>query len=196
MQAVIFGAGGMAKELIDYMESQYTIVCVVSTEPFNNPRYGHKVVERLEPGAYPGAGFYLAVANPAIKRKIVAENEDRWETYVHPSAYVSHYARVGKGCILTPQTLVVGDAQLQDFVFLNTNATVGHDAIVGSYSTLFPNSEVCGDCILGEDCLVGIGGYVLPKVFLPSGTKVSAGAVVRKSIDQATTLYGDPAKPR
>lgn len=196
MQAVIFGSGGMAKELIDYMESQYDIVCVVSTEPFNNPDYNHLVVDKLDPGEFPDALFYMGVADPALKRKFVAENEDRWGSYVHPTAYFSSYAKLGKGCILTPQTLVVGDAVLGDFVFMNTNATVGHDSKIGDYTTLFPNSEVCGNCILGDDCLVGIGGYVLPNVFLPSGTKVSAGAVVRKSIDKPTTLYGDPAKPR
>lgn len=196
MQAVIFGSGGMAKELIDYMEPQYTIVCVVSTEPFNNPAYNYPVVHKIWPGQYPEARFFMGVADPAIKRKIASENEDRWASYIHPSAYVSRRAKIGKGCVLTPQSLVVGDAVLGDFVFLNTNATVGHDTVIGSYTTLFPNSEVCGNCNLGEDCLVGIGGYVLPNVTLPSGTKASAGAVVRKSIDKPTTLYGDPAKPR
>ena len=97
---------------------------------------------------------------------------------------------------MAPQSIVTGDAVLGDFVFMNTNATVGYDTTIGSYTTLFPNSEVCGDCEIGESCLFGIGSYVLPKVKLPEGTKVSAGAIVRKSPIDNRTLYGDPAKPK
>lgn len=198
MKYVIFGSGGLAKELIGYLYGKDEIACVVSTEPFNNFSYSRlfQVVPKLNRGEFPDAKFLLAVAQPEIKRKIVAENEDRWASYIHPTATVSPFATIGRGCVLTPQTIVVGDAVLRDFVFMNTNATIGHDAIIGAYSTMFPNTEICGNCQIGEDVIMGIGSYVIPNVSLPSGTKVSAGAVVRKSIDAPTTLYGDPAKPR
>lgn len=193
MKVIIFGSGGLAKELIGYIEGTHEIVCLVSTEPLNNPKYPYQVVTKAPDVE---AVYLLAVADPDLKRKIVAENKDRWVSYVHPSCHVSPYATLGKGCILAPQSLVCGDAVLGDFVFFNTNATTGHDTRIGSYSTLFPNAEVCGDCFIGENCIFGIGSYVLPKVSLPTGTKVSAGAVVRKSIETPDTLYGDPAKPR
>lgn len=198
MRYVIFGSGGLAKELIGYMYGKHEIACVVSTEPFNNFDFARRfnVVPKLNPKEFEDAGFLLAVAQPELKRKIVAENRSQWVTYIHPTATVSPFARIGRGCILTPQSIVVGDAVLGNFVFMNTNATVGHDAVIGDYSTMFPNTEVCGNCQIGEDVIMGIGSYVLPNVNLPSGTKVSAGAIVRKSIDTPTTLYGDPAKPR
>lgn len=198
MRYVIFGSGGLAKELIGYLYGKHDIACVVSTEPFNNFEFARqfKVVPKLHRGEHPDAAFLLGVAQPEVKRKIVAENEDRWATFIHPTATVSPFATIGRGCILTPQTIVVGDAVLGDFVFMNTNATVGHDAVIGDYTTMFPNTEVCGNCTLGQDVIMGIGSYVIPNVALPSKTKVSAGAIVRKSIDTPTTLYGDPAKPR
>lgn len=190
MRYVIFGSGGLAKELIGYgVDPLY----IVSTEPLNNGDYEFQVRDKVGP-LNENVRFLLAVADPQIKRKIVSENEDRWDTWIHPSCHVSRYAKVGKGCILAPQALVCGDPVIGDFVFMNTNATVGHDTKIGSYSTLFPNTEVCGNCDVGEDCLFGIGSYVLPKVTLPQGTKVSAGAVVRKSPPDNRTLYGDPAK--
>ena len=193
MKIIIFGSGGLAKELIGYMEGSCEIVCLVSTEPLNNPRYAYQVLEKA-PDI--DAHYILAVADPQIKRKIVAENEDMLISYIHPTCTVSPYVKVGKGCILAPQSILTGDCELGDFVFLNTNATVGHDTKIGSYTTMFPNTEVCGDCDIGEDCVFGIGSYVLPKVRLPSGSKASAGSVVRKSIEHAATLYGDPAQPR
>ena len=92
-QYVIFGSGGLAKELIAYIEEEGThdVVCVVSTEPFNNKRYAAKypVVESIREGAFPGAEFLLAVADPDVKQAIVAKNEERWGTYIHRTATVS-----------------------------------------------------------------------------------------------------------
>lgn len=197
MKVAIFGSGGMAKEVIAYMrgDSRYEIACVVSTEPFNNPAYQHIPVVPVVPEDFDG-GYILAVADPATKRKIVAANKDKWITYWHWSCFISPYARIGKGCVFAPQAIVAGDPVLGNFVFFNTNATVGHDSIIGDYSSLFPNSEVCGNCDVGEDVIFGIGAYVVPGKRIVNGAKISAGAVVRKDVLTTDTVYGDPAKPR
>lgn len=196
MKVAIFGSGGLAKELIGYLldDGGYEIECVVSTEPFNNPAFRYPVVAR--PPQISGLKYLLAVSDPALKRQFAGANEDRWVSYAHKSAFVSPHARIGKGCILTPQSVVAGDATLGDFVFFNTNATVGHDSTIGSYSTLMPNSEVCGDCDVGEGVFIGIGAYVLAGKKVGDRAKVSAGAVVRHDIPAGATVYGDPAKPR
>jgi sugar O-acyltransferase (sialic acid O-acetyltransferase NeuD family) len=197
MRVAVFGSGGMAKEVLAYLygDDRYVVTEVVSTEYFNNPVYAYKhlVVTSPSPDVQ---GYILAVADPVVKRTIVEKNIDKWITYVHPSAYISPYAVVGRGCVFAPQSMVCGDPILGDFVFLNTNATVGHDSIIGKFSTLFPNTEVCGDCEVGEGVIFGIGAYALPRVKIVSGAKVSAGAVVRKSVLEVVTVYGDPAKVR
>lgn len=198
MKYVIFGSGGLAKEVIGYLVEQHGdnhgIVAVVSTQPFNNQKYNKFPVQSsLQPGEYPDAKFILAVADPKIKKIIVEKNEDRWTNYIHPTVTLSPFATVGKGCVLTPQVIVTADAKIGDFVFMNTNATVGHDSIIGSFTTIFPNAEICGDCIVGESCIFGIGSYVIPKVNLPSGTKVGAGSIVWKSVDEPCLLIGNPA---
>jgi sugar O-acyltransferase (sialic acid O-acetyltransferase NeuD family) len=199
---VIFGSGGLAKEIIGYLIEMHGhnhgIRAVVSTELFNNRVYNEmfSVRESLKPNEFPDAKFILAVAEPKTKRAIVEKNEDRWTTFIHSSASISPFARYGKGCVFTAQTILAGDPEIGDFVFLNTNATIGHDAIVGSYTTMFPNTEICGNCIIGEDCVFGIGSYVVPNVTLPSKTKVGAGSVVWKSVEESCLLVGNPAAPK
>jgi sugar O-acyltransferase (sialic acid O-acetyltransferase NeuD family) len=198
---VIFGSGGLAKEIIGYLVKTYGdnhgIMAVVSIEPFNNPVFSErfKVLQKLEKGDFPGAKFILAVAEPKIKRIIVEKNEDRWTNYIHPSVELSPFAKIGKGCVFAPQSMIVGDCILGDFIFCNTNATVGHDSTVGDFTTMYPNTEVCGNCNIGTDCVFGIGSYVIPNINLPSYTKVSAGAVVRNSYEEPHLLVGNPAKP-
>lgn len=198
---VIFGSGGLAKEIIGYLVEMYGnnhgILAVVSTEPFNNPKYAQfKVQTKLDPNEYPDAKFLLAVADPKTKKIIVEKNEDRWTTFIHSSAQVNPFATIGKGCILTPQSIIAGDAILGDFVFFNTNATVGHDSYIGDYTTLYPNTEICGNCNIGKYCIFGIGSYVVPNVNLPDGTKVGAGSVVWDSVEEKCLLVGNPAKPK
>lgn len=199
---VIFGSGGLAKEIIGYLcemhGENHGIRAVVSTEPFNNREYNERFTlrESLNSNEFPNAKFILAVADPKVKRIIVAKNEDRWTTFIHSSANISPFAKFGKGCVFTAQTILAGDPIVGDFVFLNTNATIGHDAIVGDYTTMFPNTEICGNCNIGEDCVFGIGSYVVPNVNLPAKTKVGAGSVVWKSVDDACLLVGNPAAPK
>lgn len=194
MKYVIFGSGGMAKEVIGYVESDgHEVVRVISPEPFRDPDgiwADYSVVDFILGPRYP---CLLAIADPMIKRKVVAENPRvEWDTFIHSSCYVSPHARIGRGCVFAPQALVCGDPVIGEFCFFNTNATIGHDSRLGAYSTLFPNTEICGDCQVGENCIFGIGAYVLPGITLPSGSKVSAGAVVRESHDSPVTLFGDP----
>lgn len=159
---------------------------MVSTEPLK----GYKVM--LKAGIVSkDTRFLLAVANPAIKRKIVAENEDRWETYIHPTAIVSPQARIGRGCFLAPYALLCGNGVIGDFVTLNTRSTVSHDAVVEEYSTLYPSSQVCGHTHVAPDCSLFVGSFVLPNVSLPQGTKVSAGAVIKNTPPDNKTLYGN-----
>ena len=199
---VIFGSGGLAKEVIGYLIEMYGddhgICAVISTQPFNNPEYSQRFPVRSEisPGEFPDAKFLLAVADPKVKKIIVEKNEDRWTNFVHSSAIISPFVKLGKGCIFAPLVLLAGDCVIGDYVFMNSNATVGHDSTIGNYTTLFPNTEVCGDCNIGQSCVFGIGSYVVPKVNLPNNTKVGAGAVVWESVDQSCLLVGNPAKPR
>lgn len=189
MRFVVFGSGGMAKEVIGYLESDgHFVDYVVSTELFNNMLFTNEVIPR-----YVGGKAILAVSDPALKRKIVAAHPDAdWVTYAHSTAFVSRYADIGRGCVFAPHSLVCGDPIIGEFCFFNTNATIGHDSILGAYSTLFPNTEICGDCDIGEGVIMGIGAYVIPGITLPAGTKVSAGAIARESVDEPCTIYGDP----
>lgn len=187
---MIFGSGGLAKELVAYLEPG-EVVCCVSTE--KTPVYDLEIRDSAE-GI--DATFLLAVADPEIKKKIVSENPDRWGTFIHPTATVSRYAKVGKGCIIGPQAILAGNPVVGNFVFMNTNATIGHDSTVGDWVTMFPNTEICGGCEIGESCLFGIGSYVLPSKRLVAGVKVSAGSIVRHHVETACTVQGNPAKPR
>jgi len=192
MKFVIFGAGGMATEVIGYIESDgHEVAYVVSDEVFSNAHFNKRyaVVPAPLDDRLPGL---LCVAEPAVKRTIVERfPQVLWGSFWHSSCYVSPHAIAGRGCIGAPQAILAGDPVLKQFCFLNTNATIGHGSRLGEYATLFPNSEICGDCDVGADCILGIGAYVLPGLTVHAGSKISAGAVVHESTMGPSNLYGD-----
>jgi sugar O-acyltransferase (sialic acid O-acetyltransferase NeuD family) len=195
---IVFGSGGTAKEVIGYLEDDggYNIVAVVSTEPFNNNAFdNHYHVCQFVPPDTP-AEYILAVADPAVKRAIVAKNEDRWMTYAHKSCHISPFATIGHGTVFMAGAMASGDANIGNFCTYNIFAQSGHDCVIGDYSTFSPYAETAGGCQLGEGVFLGSRAIVLPRLGVATGAKISAGAVVRKSILEAVTVYGDPAKPR
>lgn len=198
MKYVVFGSGGFAKEVIGYIVSDgHSIEAVVSENPFNDPQFKHfNLVNTIAVGEYPGAAFVLAVGDIETKKRIVSQNEDRWETFAHSSSFVSKFAKLGKGCVICPNTCVLGDAQVGNFVTVNVFCTIAHDNVIGDYVTYSPYVGTMGVCKIGNECFFGTASYCVPKVSLPAGTKVSAGAIVRKSIQTPETLYGDPATPK
>lgn len=84
MKYIIFGSGGFAKEVIDYVEDDgHEIVSVVSTMKFNSEMYAkrHTVINQVDDdllSAYPDAKFLLAVGDVNVKKIIVNKNTDRW----------------------------------------------------------------------------------------------------------------------
>lgn len=200
----IVGTGGLGKELISYILDEkprrYSIIAVWGDDKFNNsiyePFYGGTLAEGAEK-LKPGDNLVMAIAKPSVKRNVRKQidpnDKFNWLTYVHPSAVVSSFAEIGKGCVIAPQAIVTSDAKLGDFVFMNTGSVIGHDAVLGDYSTLFPNTEVCGDCNLGSDCVLGIGSFLVPGVSLAAGTRVRAGSIVWSSFENPALLSGNPA---
>lgn len=206
---IIYGTGGLAKELIGYIEGEdrgpcvlrrYRVLGCVSSEPFNNKDFDYPVWKEYPAGIVAGLDplCFMGVADPDLKSMFVtaAPRGVEWGTYIHPSAIVSPYAKLGRGCVMTPGAILAGDAAAGEFVFMNTNATIGHDAVVGPFASMMPNSEVCGGCYIGIGAFIGIDAHILPGVSVGDGAKVSAGAIVRRDVRAGATVYGDPAKER
>ncbi len=200
MKYIIFGSGGFAKELIDYVESDgHEIVAVVSTQPFDNQEYNqkYKVVDAVSKDHYQDAGYLLAVADAGLKKLLVEKNADRWVTFVHSKSHVSKHAKIGRGSIVCPFATVLGDSIVGEFATLNVYVCVAHNNVVGDFVTYSPYSGTMGNCSIGNNCFFGTSAYAIPGVTLAENCKLSAGSVLRKSYTQpGDVLVGNPAKPK
>jgi sugar O-acyltransferase (sialic acid O-acetyltransferase NeuD family) len=157
----------------------------------------HPAVARIEEFVpVPGEQYFLVPTTPA-KRRLADELRARFgiafARLVHPSAYVSPYARLGEGVFVGARSVVAAGAVLADHVFVNRGVTVGHDTTIGEYAQLQPGCNVGGHVRIGRAALIGIGAQVQQELEVGPGAAVAAGAAVVEDVPERALVAGVPA---
>jgi UDP-perosamine 4-acetyltransferase len=146
-----------------------------------------------------GAGWIIALGELALRRRLIdglaAEGlAARAANVVHPAAYVSPSARLGRGIFIGPQAAIHPRARIDDHAIINTAAVIEHDCIVGANTHIAPGAVLGGCARVGSDSLVGLGSRVLPGISIGDRCTIGAGAVVTAIVPDARTVAGIPAR--
>tara|TARA_Y100000591_G_C21809461_1_gene687012 strand:+ start:815 stop:1465 length:651 start_codon:yes stop_codon:yes gene_type:complete len=201
----IIGTGGLAKELIGYIEAEterrYIIVGCWGDEEFNNPMFSNfykGTIKEFKKNYNQDESIIVAIASNKIRKSIIEEElgqlDATFESYIHPSCEINPFCEIGVGCLLAPQVILAADCKVGNHTFLNTECVIGHDSVVGDFNCLFPKVEICGECIIEESCTFGIGSLVLPGIKMREGSKLDAMSVLRETISESAMFVGNPAK--
>jgi sugar O-acyltransferase (sialic acid O-acetyltransferase NeuD family) len=117
-------------------------------------------------------------------------------TVIHPDAYVSPTARIGRGVYIGPKAIIHARADIRDHSIINTGAIVEHECIVDVNAHVAPGAVLAGGVRIGSNALVGIGARILPLLSVGDQCVVGAGAVVTRSVVERQTVLGVPARKR
>ena len=107
----------------------------------------------------------VAVGNPDIRLKFIGKLIDAGyivPALIHPKAYVSPTAIIGKGCFIEPMTIV------------HTEAAIGMGCIISAGAIVNHNS------VIGDGCHIDCGAIVGARVRITDNTKVEYGQIVRE----------------
>jgi sugar O-acyltransferase (sialic acid O-acetyltransferase NeuD family) len=113
---------------------------------------------------------------------------------VHPTAYVSLTATVGRSSVVFPHAVVNPDAWIGDAVIVNTGAIVEHDCRLESAVHVSPGAVLCGGVSVGERSWVGAGATVIHGITIGKDSIVGAGSTVIRQVADGETVVGSPAK--
>lgn len=115
-------------------------------------------------------------------------------TIVHPTAFVSPFAKLGKGCTVLAHAVVHTNASVGTGCIINTGAVVEHDCTVGDFANISPKASMAGHTKIGEKSFLGIGCTIIDEIKVGKKTIIGAGAVVIRNVPDGATAAGVPAK--
>ena len=204
---VIYGAGGMAREVAELIEAineerpTWNILGFLDDfrEDCGETVDGYRILGGygcLKEGIVP-ENLVLAVGDPSA-RKILWERVKNlrfgFPALVHPDARISKRACIGEGSIVSAGCRISTGAVIGRQVFLNFNSVVGHDASIGDFSSCLVNSVIAGGASLGAGCLLGSNSVVMERRRLGASVKVGMGAVADQDIPDGYVVMSRPSR--
>jgi sugar O-acyltransferase (sialic acid O-acetyltransferase NeuD family) len=107
---------------------------------------------------------------------------------------------IDAGTFVFMPTYIGPDTMLGKHVQVMPMCSIGHDVIIADYVTLCPSCTVSGYVVIEEEVFVGAGATIVngkpgKPLIVGAGTKISAGAVVTKSLPPNASVAGNPARP-
>jgi UDP-perosamine 4-acetyltransferase len=208
MKAVLIGAGGHAKVVLDAARSakDVDVIAVVDAKKeLAGTRFeGVEVIgdESALPKARERGATAIVLGVGSIdvgdRRQALYERVARLgfdlPPIVHRTAVISPTATLGAASVVFAGVVVNPSARVGTNVILNTASIIEHDVRIGDHSHISPGAHLAGGVVVGERCHIGIGATIVQGVKIGNGAVVGAGAVVLKDVDPSDRVAGVPAR--
>lgn len=203
---IIIGGGGHAKACIDVIESckQYEIIGYLDRNSILNEKYNIPYLgDDQESGKYIGLAKFLVcvgqIKNANIRENIYQQlscKSAEFATIISPTAYVSKYAKVGKGSIIMHGALLQADVVVGNNCIINDYSLVEHDSVVGNNCHISTGAKINGGVNIGNNVFIGSGAIIKNGVTIANNAIVGMGSVVVENIEESQIIFGNPAKKK
>jgi sugar O-acyltransferase (sialic acid O-acetyltransferase NeuD family) len=205
MKLAVYGAGGLGRETMLLVEQvnayrpAWDIVGYFDDGVPKGTAVGRwKVLGgQKDIAAGENIAIVVAIADPGTRKNIVDALAGTGATFpviIHPTCQTGDRTNhFGQGVMLTAGVVLTTDIQLDDFVIVNLNCTIGHDVHIGRYSAVMPGCNISGNVKIGEGTLIGTGAQILQNLKIGKNCRVGAGAVVTHDFADGKTIVGIPA---
>ena len=201
---VIFGIGGLARELWGWIKSakdckprKRVAAFVVDGVPAFKSYDGVPVMGREQARQLGSVEYLIAIADPQARKKLSIELDAfDWSAgkYIHESAMLGVNLSIGRGTMVFPRCSISSDVTIGEHVLVNGGTAIGHDCVVGSYTSLLGGISVNGSVVLGEGVLVGAGAIIHPGKQVGDGATIGMASAVFRNVAAGQTVLGNPAK--
>lgn len=104
---------------------------------------------------------------------------------------VGRDVHINLGCNITDPRLV----SIGNNVTLSSCTILGHDGVIRILNARYNKKlDSVGPVIIKDNCFVGYGAIVMPRVTIGPDAIVAAGAIVTKDVPPGTVVGGNPAR--
>ncbi len=141
---------------------------------------------------------FVSIASPAARRRIVQRLIDVEARL--PAIYdleENGTVTVGSGSAIAAGVRVGKDTIIGEHVQVMPGVTIPENTIIGDYTTFCPKATLSGRVKIGKDVFVGAGAKIDgsdAEISVGNNVVISAGAVLRSSVDDNLRVFGNPAR--
>lgn len=213
IDVVVFGAGGLGREVVWTLRHAEATVRDVDGNPFrpnllgflddNVANHGSTVNDLPVLGGsewvrdHPEGLVIVAVGIPTIRAKVVRTLRQagaRFGSILSPDSILGDHSEAGEGTVALPTSVVTTNAKLGRFVLLNPTTSISHDCVVGDFTSLGPGVSLAGNVHVGSGTDIGTNASVIPGVRIGNNAIIGAGACVTEDLPDNVTAVGVPAR--
>lgn len=159
---LLVGAGGFGRVVMEHaIEQQYDVNFVddgyaVGTEVCGIKIVGH--IEDLPTLIRDYKKLVVSIGNNKFRENVYKKAEEigyDFPNIICKSAYISPFAKVGKGCVFLNNVCIQNGAKVGNGVLLNPGVEIHHDGTVDDYTLIYSNSVVRTMAHIGKRVKIG-----------------------------------------
>lgn len=201
---VILGAAGHAKVVIEafHAAGDAVALCIGTSLDPDLLLEVPVIRDEAELPRLRAQGFrraFVAIGANKLREKLGRKLDElgfELVSIVHPRAWFSPSARLGRGVVIMAGAVVNACASIGDLSIINTGATVDHDCVIGRAAHVAPQCGLAGCVTVGDGAMLGVGTKVIPGIRIGSDATIGAGSVVVRDVNDRALVMGVPARIR
>lgn len=206
MILLIYGAGGLAKEVYELAKRNYPdkwddIIYIDDFAEEGIKSFGETVkfstiLAELKNGQKQYEGI-VAVGEPKDRELLTQRFADAGisiTNIIDSTARISPTVKLGKGVIICEFVSIHAFSDIGSGVLIQPGAIIGHDTIIGDYSVMGTYSAPGGGCVFGKNSYVGMNATIKEKLMIGDNAIIGMGAAVFRDVDKDTVVVGNPAR--
>lgn len=198
----VYGAGGAGKEVKEIAEElgQWDEIVfiddTVSPDIFRgiNRMPFDEFKERFTPLE---AEIIVSLGEPAYKVMLRKKAESfgyKLANVIHPMAWISPSAKMGRGITLRAGAIINADVEIGDGVTIMEYSVVGHDTVIEENVQIAAEVFIGGHCRIGKNSYIAVGVLVKENIKIGEDSVVGIGSVVARDIPDNVIALGNPAR--
>jgi sugar O-acyltransferase (sialic acid O-acetyltransferase NeuD family) len=200
---IIIGAGGHAKEMLDFLLDEFNEIYFFDniTKKMPDKLYGiYPIIHSFEDAQAvlkKDSRFVLGIGNPFDRSKLFEIFVNLGGTpysAIAKTALISKYAELGKGINLMQRALISSEVKIADGVLVNAGAFIHHNVELGKFCEISPGAVLTGGIEVGEFTSIGSCSVVIPKIKIGKNCIIGAGSVIIKNVPDNELWAGNPAR--
>ena len=119
--------------------------------------------------------------------------DDRYISFIHPSATVLKSVEIGNGVIILANSVINSNVRIGRHCYVLSNSVVEHDTIIGDNNIIAAHSCIGSGIKIGNGNFLGMNSTYRTPVMIGDNNIIGMGSVVLHNIADHGVYAGNPA---